>query len=333
MIALCTSPRFADHLTGPHHPERPDRIRAIFKAVRDAGLVDSPNPFPGFSMNFGLHPLGLPKLLELSPAPADLRWVQTVHPPDMIQRIERICLHGGGVLDQGDTPVGPDSYQIALLAAGAAMGCADAVLHGRARRAFAAIRPPGHHAEPQRPMGFCLFNNVAITARYLQQAYGIGRIAIVDFDVHHGNGTQAAFDDDPDVLFISLHQNPRTCYPGSGHDWEIGHARARGYTINIPFDPGAEDIDYLRVIDSRVVPELEEFRPQVLLISAGFDAHQDDPLADINLSDDGFEQMTRALVAVADRYCDGRVISLLEGGYNLRVLGRCVVRHLVGLRA
>lgn len=333
MIALCTSPRFVDHPTGPHHPERPDRIRAIFKAVRDAGLVDSPNPFPDFSLNFGLRPLGLPKLLELSPSAADPKWLQTVHTPDMIHRIQHICRIGGGVLDQGDTSVGPRSYDIALLAVGAALCSADAVMQGQARRAFAAIRPPGHHAEPDRPMGFCLFNNIAITARYLQQHYDINRIAIVDFDVHHGNGTQAAFDSDPGVLFISLHQNPRTCYPGSGHDWEIGHAQARGYTINIPFDPGAEDIDYLRVIDSRVVPELEEFRPQVLLISAGFDAHRDDPLADINLSDDGFEQLTRALVAVADRYCAGRVISLLEGGYNLRAMGRGVVRHLVALNA
>jgi len=333
MIALCTSPRFADHPTGPHHPERPDRIRAIYKAVRDAGLVDSPNPFPDFSLNFGLHPLGLPKLLELAPSPADPRWLHTVHSSGMIERIKNICQHGGGVLDQGDTPAGPHSYDIALLAVGAALRSADAVMRDEARRAFAAIRPPGHHAEPDRPMGFCLFNNVAITARYLQRSYDITRIAIVDFDVHHGNGTQAAFDNDPDILFISLHQNPRTCYPGSGHDWEIGHAKARGYTVNIPFDPGAEDVDYLRVIDSRVVPELEEFRPQVLLISAGFDAHQDDPLADVNLSEDGFEQMTRALVAVADRYCNGRVISLLEGGYHLRALGRCVVRHLVGLGA
>lgn len=333
MIALCTSPHFADHPTGPHHPERPDRIRAIYKAVRDAGLVDSPNPFPDFTLNFGLKPLGLPKLLELTPSPADPQWLQTVHDPAMIQRIRHICRHGGGVLDQGDTPVGPHSYDIALLAVGAAMQSADAVMAGQVRRAFAAIRPPGHHAEPNRPMGFCLFNNIAITTRYIQQTYGIDRIAIVDFDVHHGNGTQAAFENDADILFISLHQNPRTCYPGSGHDWEIGHAHARGYTVNIPFDPGAQDIDYLRIIDSRVIPEIEEFRPQVLLISAGFDAHADDPLADINLTDDGFEQMTRALCAAADRYCAGRVISLLEGGYNLFTLGRSVVRHLVALNA
>jgi acetoin utilization deacetylase AcuC-like enzyme len=182
-------------------------------------------------------------------------------------------------------------------------------------------------------MGFCLFSNVAIAARYLQERHQAGRIAIVDFDVHHGNGTQACFEHDREVMFVSLHQHPRTCYPGSGMGWEIGLGAGRGYTLNIPLDPGAEDHDYLRVMDGRVLPELEEFAPQVLLISAGFDAHGDDPLAQMNLTEEGFELMTRSLVAVADRHCGGRVISVLEGGYNLRALGRSAVRHLIALSA
>jgi acetoin utilization deacetylase AcuC-like enzyme len=181
-------------------------------------------------------------------------------------------------------------------------------------------------------MGFCLFSNVAIAARYLQQTYALSRIAIVDFDVHHGNGTQAAFDNDPGVYFVSLHENPRICYPGSGYEWEIGIGPGRGYTLNIPFDAGADDAEYIRVMDTVVLPELEEYRPEFVLISAGFDAHREDPLAQIELSDEAFELMTRSLCALADRHCNGRVVSALEGGYNLRALGRSVVRHLIGMR-
>ncbi len=329
MIAFSTHHRFVDHLTGEHHPERPDRIRTIWKAVRDAGLIDSPSPSP-IPIDLGLAPLGLPPLLEIEPQPADEKWLRTVHPSSHLARVRRMC-EVGGVLDQGDTPVMAASWKTALLSLGALLESCDAVMTGRARRAFAAVRPPGHHAEPDRAMGFCLFSNVAIAAKYLQQVYGVQRVAIVDFDVHHGNGTQAAFEDDPSVFFISLHQDPRTCYPGSGYGWEIGAGRGRGLTLNLPFDPGVEDEAYLRVVDARVLPELDEFRPEALLISAGFDAHRDDPLAQINLSEDGFELMTRSLVAAADRHCEGRVISVLEGGYHLRALGRSVVRHLVAL--
>jgi acetoin utilization deacetylase AcuC-like enzyme len=177
-------------------------------------------------------------------------------------------------------------------------------------------------------MGFCLFSNIAIGARYLQQHHGVGKIAIVDFDVHHGNGTQACFDKDPTVLFISLHQHPATCYPGTGFEWETGTGPGRGFTLNIPFDPVAGDVEYVQAMSSRVLPELERFEPEVLMVSAGFDAHQADPLASINLTDDGFEMITRSLVAVADRFCKGRMISVLEGGYSLRALGRSVVRHV-----
>jgi acetoin utilization deacetylase AcuC-like enzyme len=330
MIGFCSSPRFVEHDTGPHHPERPDRIRAIQKAVRDAGLIGSVNPFPDFKLDLGLTPLGVPPLLEIETRPADVKWLRTVHPEQHIQHVRRICQFGG-ILDQGDTPCELRSFDTALLSAGAALQCCDAVMAGRVLRAFSAARPPGHHAEPDRAMGFCLFNNVAIAARYLQQAYSVDRVAIVDFDVHHGNGTQAVFETDPSVLFISMHQHPATCYPGSGNDWETGEGKGRGFTLNLPFEPGAQDMDYLQVIDSRVLPALDKFRPQVLLISAGFDAHRDDPLAQINLSEECFELMTRKLVAIADVHCGGRVVSVLEGGYHLRALGRSVVRHLAGL--
>ncbi len=294
-------------------------------------MIDSADPFPEFEIDLGaIDGRGI-KLIELSPKPADLQWIRAVHTERMIHQIEHVCELGGGILDQGDTAVSLDSFNVALLSTGSLLTCVDAVMSGQVKRAFSAARPPGHHAEPDRAMGFCLFSNVAIAARYLQKQYDIERVGIVDFDVHHGNGTQACLEDDPGTLFVSLHQHPRTCYPGSGYEHETGVGRGENFTLNIPFAPGSGDEQYLLAMESAVIPRLDEFRPQVLLISAGFDAHHDDPLAQIELSEDCFEQMTRMLAGVANRHCDGRVISALEGGYNLRALGRSVVRHLIGL--
>lgn len=328
MVGFCSHPRFADHQTGPHHPERPDRIRTVHRAVRQAGLIASPDPFPDFDIDLFHLPKATSSLVEIAPIAADPSLLTLVHPQAMVDHVKHVADIGGGVLDSGDTPIGRESYEIALLAVGAVIESTKAVADGRVRRAFAAVRPPGHHAEPDRPMGFCLFANVAIAAKYAQRHLNLPRIAIVDFDVHHGNGTQAAFEDDPSVLFISLHQHPRTCYPGSGYDHEMGVGAGVGYTLNLPFAPGVGDDEYLAAIDSKVVPRLHDFRPDLLFLSAGFDAHRDDPLAQVNLSEDGYHEMTRKLVATADELCGGRVVSVLEGGYNLRALGRCVVRHL-----
>jgi len=330
MLAFCSSPRFIEHDTGPHHPERPDRIRAVHKAVRDAGLVSSPNPFADFDLDLGLKPLGIKPLVELTPQPADEKWLLSVHPQVYVQQVRHLCSLRA-VLDQSDTPTEPRSFATALLAVGAGLRCCDAVVTGEVRRAFAAVRPPGHHAEPDHAMGFCLFANISIAARYLQQSHDVGKIAIIDFDVHHGNGTQAAFEADPSVLLISLHQDPRTCYPGSGYNWEKGAGKGVGTTLNIPFDPGAGDSEYLAAMQEQVIPALDAFKPEMLLISAGFDAHRDDPLAQIQLSEEAFESMTAILVSIANQHCGGKIVSMLEGGYNLRALGRSVVRHLIGL--
>jgi acetoin utilization deacetylase AcuC-like enzyme len=331
MTGFCTSDRFVEHHTSSTHPERPERIMAVQKAVRQAGLVHTPDVFPDFRIDFGSFSNAATELVEIEPRLAEEQHARLIHPQSYIDRIRHICDVGGGVLDQGDTPVGPGSFEIGMLAIGAGLQCCDAVVNGRVKRAFAAVRPPGHHAEPERPMGFCLFANLAIAVRYLQTTHGLGKIAIVDFDVHHGNGTQAAFEADPSILFISLHQDPRTCYPGSGYASETGIEAGVGFTLNIPFAPASGDDAYLAAMETIVLPKLDAFKPEMLMISAGFDAHRDDPLAQIDLSEDAFEQMTRMLVEVANNHCGGRVVSMLEGGYNLRALGRCVVRHLVAL--
>ncbi|MEO6436280.1 MAG: histone deacetylase [Tepidisphaeraceae bacterium] len=335
-VGFSSSSHFVNHLTGPHHPERPDRIRAIHRAVRAAGMIESPDPFPDFALDLGPVDGEGMKLVELTPRPAEERWLLSVHTPAHIERVRHLCaLAGEGghvVLDQGDTPVCRDSFDAALFSAGAMLACCDAVVEGKVKRAFSAARPPGHHAEPDRAMGFCLFSNVAIAMKYLQQRHGVGRIAIVDFDVHHGNGTQACLESDPSKLFISLHQHPRTCYPGTGYEWETGTGPGKGFTLNLPFVPGAADEEYLAAFREKVIPRIDAFRPEFLLISAGFDAHRDDPLAQIELSEGCFGEMTKLLVNAADRHCGGKVVSALEGGYNLRALGRSVVRHLVALR-
>jgi acetoin utilization deacetylase AcuC-like enzyme len=330
-VGFSSSPHFVDHLTGSGHPERPDRIRAIHRAVRAAGMIGSPDPFPDFELDLGRIDGRGVKLIELTPPRAEEKWLRTVHPQAYIDHIHHICEIGGGIIDQGDTRVSPDSFDVALYSLGSLLGCCDAVVSGKVDRAFSSARPPGHHAEPERAMGFCLFANVAIAVQYLRQQHGIQRIAIVDFDVHHGNGTQACLENDPNKLFISLHQHPRTCYPGTGYEWEAGSGAGEGLTVNIPFVPGSGDEDYLEAMHQVVIPRVDEFKPEFLLISAGFDAHREDPLAAIELSEECFEQMTRLLVEAANRYCNGRVVSALEGGYNLRALGRSVVRHLIAL--
>jgi len=328
-VGFCTSARFHDHQTGPHHPERSDRLRAIFAAVREAGLIASPNPLKSDDMHFGLKPRGTP-LIEVQPRPATTEDLLLVHPARHVQRVQLRCSMGG-LLDSGDTMVCKDSYEIALLAVGACMTCVDEVLAGRLDRAFAAVRPPGHHAEPNSAMGFCLFSNVAIATRHAQRRHGLKKLAIVDFDVHHGNGTQAVFQADPTVLFISAHEDPRVLYPGTGFHWEIGAGPAKGATMNLPMEPGVSDEQYLQIFDKHALPRLEAFAPELIMISAGFDAHRDDPLGDLELTEAGYAKITHRLADVANRHCGGRIVSVLEGGYNLRALGRSVVAHLRAL--
>jgi acetoin utilization deacetylase AcuC-like enzyme len=299
--AIIWDDTYQDHETGSH-PESPERIAAIGLALRGAGMFDD--------------------RAVLTPEPANLDAILTVHAPHVVDRVQQAAAKGWAWLDP-DTYVSADSYDVALLAAGGACRAVDAVMAGEAPRAFAFVRPPGHHAEPERSMGFCLFNNIAIAAEHALNAHGLERVAIVDWDVHHGNGTQAAFWRRPDVLFISLHQYP--FYPGSGSSAERGAGSGEGYTLNIPLPAGSNDEVYLARFTDTVVPALHAFAPQLILVSAGFDAHTDDPLAMMRVTTDAFTSWARLLKDAATDLCDGRMVLLLEGGYNLRALSESIV--------
>ncbi len=303
--------RFLDHNTGPGHPERPDRLRSIVSHLREVKLWQELQ-----------HPI-IDHAAE--------EWILKIHSQEHLDYVRDACRRGAQVLDSGDTHASVDSYDVALLAVGGALSAVDAVAAGLLKNAFCAVRPPGHHAEHNAVMGFCLFNNIAIATRYAQLHHHVGRIAIVDWDVHHGNGTQHAFYDDPTVLFISLHQYP--FYPGTGSRSERGAGAGEGYTLNFPMRAGSGEPEYLDAFTSEILPALDDFKPEMLFISAGFDAQQDDPLANINLTEDTFAKMTGMVMEIAEKHCGGKIVSLLEGGYNLRALAGSVEAHLRALMA
>ena len=301
-MLLFTHPSSLAHDTGAGHPERAERIRAILRAL------DAAAP---------------PGLVRREAPEASLEDIARAHPEPYPSRI-RAAIPGSGLarLDP-DTVVSPGSWTAALTAAGGAVAAVDAVLAGEDRTAFCCLRPPGHHAEPARAMGFCLFDNVAIAALHARHAHGIGRIAIVDFDVHHGNGTQAIVWDDPDTLYVSTHQWP--LYPGTGRASETG---AHGNIVNVPLPPGTDGPAYRRAVEAAVLPRLEAFAPELVLVSAGFDAHADDPLASLLLVEADFAWITTELLRIADRHAHGRLVSVLEGGYDLEALAASALAHV-----
>jgi len=290
------------HDPGEAHPECPDRLRAVlhaFDAEEFAGLLRAEAPVATPEQLCRVHPQGyVEAILGIRPAAG-----------------ERVAL-------DGDTLMSAGSAEAALRAAGAGVAAVDAVMRGAARRAFCAVRPPGHHAEPGRPMGFCLFANAVIAARHAQAAHGAGRVAIVDFDVHHGNGSQACVAADASILFASSHQSP--CYPGTGAATE----RGVGNVFNAPLPPGADGARFRAAWTERLLPAVEAFAPELIVISAGFDAHARDPLAQLRLGEADFAWLTEALCALAGRHAQGRVVSLLEGGYDLEALAASAAAHL-----
>ena len=315
-VAYVTDARCLQHLTGHGHPERPERLEAITSRVSSSGLKAD--------------------LALIAARPAEIEWIREIHDAAYVDRVRTTCGRGGAILDSMDTGISARSYEIALLAAGAGLAAADAVASGAQTAAFAAIRPPGHHALRDTAMGFCLFNNAAVTARYLQKKHGRAKVFIVDWDVHHGNGTQAAFYDDPSVFYFSIHQWP--FYPGTGSINEKGGGAGLGFTLNAPLPAGCHDDDYLKVFEEQVVPAMARFQPDAVILSAGFDAHRDDPLAGMKLSAAGFAALTRivldASAALTAKRAGGApcgVVSLLEGGYDLNALAASVESHLGAL--
>ena len=302
---LVSHPAFLDHQTPSGHPERADRIRVI---------------------NDKLKSHRFEALLRDEAPEADQVMLERCHPPAYIQAIKESCPASGIARLDADTWLSPGSWEAMLRGAGAATHAVDQVMSGRVRNAFAAIRPPGHHAEQQTAMGFCFFNNAAIAARHAQAVHGIERVAIIDWDVHHGNGTQDIFWSDPSVLYVSTHEMP--LYPGTGAADETG---AFGTILNVPMQAGDGSEAFRAAFDDVILPRLHEFRPDFLIISAGFDTHRDDPLGNLQLDEADFAWATRQLMVLADVHAHGRIVSVLEGGYDLQGLALSVAAHVEAL--
>lgn len=308
--ALIHHPIYEKHDTGDGHPETPERYRVVIDAIKaDGRLVEN--------------------LIEVTPDKAQQGIVQAAHTKEHFRRVENAFAEGLNRLD-ADTVISMQSFDAALFAAGGACRAVDAVMNGEASNAFVAVRPPGHHATAEHAMGFCLFNNVAVAARYAQNKYkDIERVAIVDWDVHHGNGTQGIFYVDPSVFFFSMHQYP--WYPGTGSRGETGHGRGAGTTLNIPVKAHTPADEQKRSFESAIEEISKQVKPDLIIISAGFDAHLDDPLGQLLLVDGDFRSMTTTVMQWANEVCGGRVVSCLEGGYNLDTLGETVRSHVAQL--
>ncbi len=293
------------HEMGTGHPERPERLETVLERL---GTVE------------------LPGLTRSRPGPAPVEAVVANHSADYVEFIRRASGSGRSLATTPDTVIGPETFDAALLASGASLAAADAVMSGAATNAFSLHRPPGHHAERDQAMGFCFFNHVAVAARHLRSRHSIKRVAIVDWDVHHGNGSQNSFYEDGAVFYFSVHQQHH--YPFTGHPGETGAAEGEGTTLNVPLPPGAGDEEYRQIFQQQLRPALERFEPGFLLLSAGFDAHAADPLGGMLLTAEGFAGLTEECTALARDLCQGRLASLLEGGYDLEATASSVAAHL-----
>ena len=309
MTLLLRDPIFLNHDTGPGHPERPDRFRVANAVLDSSGLAACCEP--------------------ISWSSANAEAIARVHPGAYLDQIARVCDQGGGFLDP-DTPVCPKSHEIALFASGALLAAVDGVLGSESvhKTAFCLVRPPGHHSTPDQPMGFCLYNHVAVAARHAQAVHGLQRVLIVDWDVHHGNGTQDIFYEDPSVYFLSIHRHGQGFYPGTGSSEETGRGKGLGTTVNVALERGTTRKSYLDAFE-RALEIAASHRPELVLLSAGFDACRGDPVGDLGLEPEDYASMTRSLMGLAKAQCEGRMVSMLEGGYHLGQLSESV-RHHVG---
>ncbi|MEM2448083.1 MAG: histone deacetylase [Candidatus Bathyarchaeia archaeon] len=297
---------FLEHLTGPEHPESPDRLRAIMKGLREFKLLENP------------------KIKLEKPRKAGLDELCLVHSEEYVDFIESFCRKGGGVLGTwgGGVVCSRRSFEVACYAVGGALKAVDEVLNGRFRNSIALIRPPGHHASTELPYGFCIFNNVAVAAKYLMEVKGVSRIAILDVDAHHGNGTQEVFEDTSKVLYVSFHQD--RIFPGTGSIEEVGRGEGEGFKINFPLPPYSNEEIYLKALNEIVAPILDQFKPAYIFVSAGFDAHHLDPLTGLGLSSLGYVEIYRWIMEKAEKYTGGRFTAVLEGGYDCEALGKAV---------
>ncbi|MHC4479279.1 MAG: histone deacetylase family protein, partial [Planctomycetota bacterium] len=300
---------YLQHQTPPGFPERPQRLSAIVERLKQENL--------------------LARLMRPTYSMDCLKWISTIHSTDYIERVKQICQQGKEFIDSEDVPVSQKSFDVAVAAVGGVIAAVDAVVAQKCRSVFCAIRPPGHHALKNKAMGFCIFNNVSIAAKYIQKQHNRPKVLIVDWDVHHGNGTQAAFYEDPSVLYFSVHQYP--FYPGTGAADERGTGKSLGFTVNVPLPAGSDDKDYQRVFEEKLVPVVDPFQPDFVLISAGFDAHIDDPIGGMKVTAKGFARLTKMIMQLAAKHCQGRIVSILEGGYNLKGLADSVEAHIRSL--
>ncbi len=308
---LLADPISKKHDTGPAHPECPQRYDAIWKALESAGLPKATTKVPTHA--------------------ATEDDIARVHSLQYIQSARQDIANKRSQLRTGDTAISTHSWEVAMHAVSSAMGAVDAVVNRKVRNALAVVRPPGHHATPDRGMGFCIFNNIAVAARYAQHKYGIKRVLIADWDVHHGNGTQDVFYADGSVFFFSTHQSP--WYPGTGAATETGEGAGEGTTLNCPFGAGAGEAEIVGAFQKQLLPAMDEFKPELVLLSAGFDSRLNDPLGRFTLTDDNFKKLTRVMMEIADKHAGGRLVSILEGGYNLNGVGLAVAAHLEALKS
>lgn len=308
--AIVHHPIYEKHDTGPGHPETPPRYRVVIDALQsDAELWTS--------------------LKEITPEKASQGAIQAAHTKEHFKRVESAFENGLDRLDM-DTTISMQSFDASMFAVGGAIAGVDAVMSGDVKNAFVAVRPPGHHATAESTMGFCMFNNVAVAARYAQNKYReIDNVAIIDWDVHHGNGTQGIFYTDPSVFFFSMHQYP--WYPGTGSRGETGHGKGLGTTMNLPVRAYTKAVDQNAAFESAIAEMASKMKPDMIFISAGFDAHLSDPLGQLQLEDPDYVAMTRTIMQWADEACGGRIVSCMEGGYNLQTLGETVRTHVATL--